>query len=72
MNNARPTAKKHWEKPELTVLVRNKPEEQVLNACKTFGPGLAGQPQGYNNSCQLDKWPVSVCGYSGCSTPFGS
>lgn len=72
MNNQQSTAKKTWGKPELTVLVRNKPEEQVLSVCKTFGPGAPGNPNGYNNSCQLDKWPVSVCGYSGCSSNFGS
>jgi len=33
--------KKVWEKPELIVLVRGKPEEAVLNACK--GHGIRGQ-----------------------------
>ena len=28
---------KDWEKPELIVLVRNKPEEAVLEACKISG-----------------------------------
>jgi hypothetical protein len=28
--------KKVWEKPELLVLVRTKPEEAVLTGCKTF------------------------------------
>jgi hypothetical protein len=28
------TEKKQWTKPELIVLVRNKPEEAVLGACK--------------------------------------
>jgi hypothetical protein len=34
---------KEWTKPELLVLVRNKPEEAVLVACKNFdvGPGPA-------------------------------
>jgi hypothetical protein len=34
--------KKTWSKPEMIVLVRGKPEEAVLTACKTFlvaGPG---------------------------------
>jgi hypothetical protein len=32
--------KKVWEKPRLTVLVRSRPEEAVLNGCKIggFGP----------------------------------
>jgi hypothetical protein len=34
--------KKLWIRPELTVLVRNKPEESVslLTICKTFGQGF--------------------------------
>ncbi len=28
-------AQKRWQKPELTVLVRSKPEETVLLTCKT-------------------------------------
>ncbi len=29
-----PAGKKPWQKPELVVLVRSRPEEAVLNACK--------------------------------------
>jgi hypothetical protein len=29
--------KKTWTVPELIVLVRSKPEEAVMQACKTFG-----------------------------------
>jgi len=29
--------KKRWVKPQLVVLVRGKPEESVLQACKTVG-----------------------------------
>jgi len=29
-------SKKEWRKPELIVLVRGKPEEAVLSACKGF------------------------------------
>ncbi len=32
-----PTQKKAWVTPELTVLVRSKPEEAVLGDCKTAG-----------------------------------
>jgi hypothetical protein len=33
---------KRWSKPELTVLVRNKPEEAMLTVCKLFiGAGPA-------------------------------
>jgi hypothetical protein len=34
--------KKEWAKPELIVLVRSKPEEAVLTACKAFATGPAG------------------------------
>ena len=35
--------RKVWEKPELVVLVRGKPEESVLAACK--GGSIAGASQ---------------------------
>lgn len=28
---------KEWQRPELTILVRNQPEEAVLSFCKTEG-----------------------------------
>lgn len=34
---------KEWVKPELTVLVRSKPENAVLNVCKLYGGGGAFQ-----------------------------
>ena len=35
--------KRAWSSPELIVLVRSKPEEAVLNACKAqYGTGDAG------------------------------
>jgi hypothetical protein len=37
MDDEQTTDKKEWVKPELTVLVRNEPEEQVLMGCKTMG-----------------------------------
>lgn len=36
------THKLHWKKPELIVLVRNKPEESILGTCKDAGGGHAG------------------------------
>ena len=33
----KPQVEKEWTKPELIVLVRNKPEEAVLAACKHTG-----------------------------------
>jgi hypothetical protein len=35
--------KKAWEKPQLVILVRGKPAERVLGACKTSG--ASGDPQ---------------------------
>ena len=37
MNEEIKTERKQWQKPELIVLVRNKPEEVVLTACKKTG-----------------------------------
>jgi hypothetical protein len=38
---------KQWQKPELIVLVRNKPEETVLTACKvTTNPPSPGPSNG--------------------------
>ena len=38
-----------WQKPELIVLVRNKPEEAVLAACK--GPAISGPRWGGGIGC---------------------
>ncbi len=38
--------KKMWQKPELIIVVRNQPEENILNSCKTSNlrtPGPAGK-----------------------------
>jgi hypothetical protein len=53
--------KKTWDRPKLIVLVRAKPEEMVLTACKqiysgmaagvAFGPGDAA-PGCYEDVCQ--------------------
>jgi len=29
--------KKNWKKPKLVMIIRCRPEESVLTACKTFG-----------------------------------
>ena len=53
--------KKSWNKPELTVLVRTRPEEAVLGLCKntTVKTGAAGAQ---NQCLQIDD------GYGGCNT----
>jgi len=47
--------KKQWQKPELAVLERSKPEEAVLLACKTTGKssGKSTSHSGcyYNANC---------------------
>jgi hypothetical protein len=47
------TEKKQWTKPELIVLVRNKPEEAVLATCKMFGVGGPG-----NSAINLIPSPI--------------
>ena len=46
--------KKSWEKPELVVLVRGKPEESVLQVCK--GPRQQGYGQGPDSWLYDDCW----------------
>ena len=40
--------KKKWEKPELVVIVRNQPEESVLQACKSGWFGIKGPEMAYD------------------------
>ena len=49
--------KKVWEKPRLTVLVRSRPEETVLSACKVglFVPSF--QTQNFSD-CYLNGCPA--------------
>ena len=44
--------KSKWEKPELVVLVRSRPEEAVLKVCK-HPQGPAIYSQGSNMGCQI-------------------
>ena len=55
--------KKLWIKPELTVLVRRKPEEGILQACKGYSQTGADN---YFDGC----WVVSTCW--GCFSTAGS
>jgi hypothetical protein len=45
-----PPTKKTWEKPELIVLVRSRPEEAVLATCKRLAGGAA---PGAANRCRV-------------------
>lgn len=49
---------KQWMKPELIILVRNKPQEAVLTGCKTVG---SSGYHGTNNACLWEALCHSVC-----------
>lgn len=53
-----------WSKPELVVLVRSKPEEAVLAACKT----IFADPGGQNNELGMCE---QSCG-ANCDSLVGS
>jgi len=54
--------KKEWVVPELLVLVRSHPEEDVLARCKLFEVVLDGYNM-VNNSCAI------VCNAAACVVP---
>jgi hypothetical protein len=58
--------KELWKKPELIVLVRNQPEEVVLNGCK--GGGLTTSFLSHKDGCHSDA-PTCT---SQCSDLFSS
>jgi len=53
-------AKKEWTEPELIVLVRNKPEEAVLGACKTVQQTEG--PSSRNEDCCVEDGGCIPCG----------
>jgi len=57
--------KKEWVTPELIVLVRNKPEEFVLVACKS-SIGAPGGPGGVATNCQLYGEVPGIPGWISC------
>lgn len=65
MNEKRGTGRKAWARPELTILVRSRPEEAVLYNCKnTSGSGGNNTTKG---NCTYD--PQDNCYI--CSTAGG-
>ncbi len=56
-------SKKKWKKPQLIILVREKPEESVLQACKILAEGAIGP---YVNMC-LGIYNFSCHGPNGTS-----
>jgi hypothetical protein len=57
-------SKKTWVEPELIVLVRSKPEEAVLVACKNTG--AFGDPNAEHDDC------VGLFGCEVCAVSVGS
>ena len=45
--------KKAWQKPELIVLVRSRPEEMVLEVCKVQSGWVGGGPGDDNSLCDF-------------------
>jgi len=60
--------KKVWQKPELVVIVRNKPEEAVLQTCKTSGTNSGSR--GRQNNCLYSSYS-SWC-WTNCNSTVGS
>ena len=50
--------KNKWSKPELAVMVRNKPEEAVLTVCKN---GIGGGPDNEYSWCSPYGDCMGVC-----------
>jgi hypothetical protein len=63
--NEQPKTEKQWTKPELLVLVRSKPEEAVLSACKQSSGG--SNQHATTNSCSFED-----NGCFGCEGMVGS
>ncbi len=64
MQNATP--RKQWIKPELTVLMRTRSEEAVLETCKNLTPRGKGGPND-NNMCASPGNGNAWCRTSGYS-----
>ena len=56
--------KKMWEKPELAVLLRSRPEEAVLTACK-YPSQIGGST--FNGGCQTQTNVCLACDTLGSS-----
>ena len=50
--------KKQWEKPELIILTRSKPEEAVLTACKSNPQTLGPANPPISDTC---RYQASTC-----------
>jgi len=52
--------KKSWDKPELVVLFRGKPEESVLTHCKHATPTPVA-PYAYHDDCNNSPSSCTAC-----------
>jgi hypothetical protein len=59
------TEGKSWQKPELVVLVRSKPEEAVLHGCKLLARVIAA-PDALDGWCQWSP-NQQLCNRKPCS-----
>ncbi len=60
---------KQWEKPKLIVLVRSRPEENILQTCKwTEYPPQIGGPGNYATVCDYHDYGTTGCESGLCST----
>jgi hypothetical protein len=51
--------RKTWTKPQITIITKHKPEENVLSTCKVSGSST-GSANG-NSACYLDHSCVDIC-----------
>jgi hypothetical protein len=51
-----------WKRPELVILFRGRPEERVLENCKSPQGGFQGGPSKTNNKCDvIHGGPCGAC-----------
>jgi hypothetical protein len=50
-----------WEKPELIVLLRGKPEEVLTAACKDVNIIIQGYPAGDSQGCGVGTTNCAAC-----------
>ena len=63
---------KTWQKPQLVVLVRGKPEEAILTTCKTgMGTNVSG-PYWQRYGCVMTYEMIHDCDPVQCSAPANS
>ncbi len=54
-------SRKRYNKPKLVILVRGRPEERLLFACKWANDAVSGYDD-YNSKC-MKRYPNTTCGY---------